>query len=256
MGKIVNINENDLKRIVKRVLNERKQLIKEEPFTVLGLTLGTWGWIAGTAAVAGIGQEIYHWWQSGEPRERAGSLFQSCIRGGVNGKPIMDSSQHEDLAERYHEACPSKSWTVQCNEEDMVEILKDVESVPDLCGMIKEFNTQGYGNMWDITTSAIDTATWWEKINNALTPAVRKTSEANEQTKEKDDKISGGGEDGVPVDPNIGKTSTASGEGSVSDLQQLLKDKGFDVGSHGVDGKFGRDTLNAALKALRTLKSS
>jgi peptidoglycan hydrolase-like protein with peptidoglycan-binding domain len=49
-------------------------------------------------------------------------------------------------------------------------------------------------------------------------------------------------------------SSTASGDGSVSDLQRLLKDKGFDVGASGVDGKFGKATLAAAIKALRSLK--
>lgn len=251
MKKIIDLTENDLKRIVKKVLNERKQLIKEEPFTLLGLTLGTWGWIAGTAAVAGIGQEIYNWWASGDARERTGAIFESCTRGGVTGKPIMDKSKHQELAKKYFEACPGTGWLTDCKEETMVEILSDVESVPDLCAVIKEFNLQGHGSMWETTVSAIDTETWWGKVGEALTPAFRKTSEANEETKEKDEKVSDGESTDDDKVSTGGEKSNSSGDGTVRDLQQLLKDKGYDVGSHGVDGKFGNDTLEATLKALR-----
>jgi hypothetical protein len=65
MGKIANINENDLKRIVKRVLNERQQLNEEVLTSAL--------WVAGSAIAANIGKDVYNWWSSGEPRQRASS---------------------------------------------------------------------------------------------------------------------------------------------------------------------------------------
>ena len=37
---------------------------------------------------------------------------------------------------------------------------------------------------------------------------------------------------------------------TTEDLQTILEDNGFSVGSKGVDGKFGPDTLAATLKAL------
>ena len=70
MSKIIKLNEGDLKRIVKKVLNERKQL--NEIFL----------WIAGAAALAGVGQEVYNWWASGDARERAGSVFQNKAEPG------------------------------------------------------------------------------------------------------------------------------------------------------------------------------
>jgi hypothetical protein len=129
----------------------------------------------------------------------------------------------------------------------MIDILSEIPSLPDLCGVIKEFKTQGHGSMWDITKSAMESEEYWEKVNEALTPAFRKTQEANKENEDGDssEEKPGGGNT---------SSSTASGDGSVSDLQRLLKDKGFDVGPSGVDGKFGKATLAAAIKALRSLK--
>jgi hypothetical protein len=239
MGKIVNINENDLKRIVKRVLNERQQLNEE------ALTIALW--VAGSAIAANIGKDVYNWWSSGEPRQRASSTFEMCDRGGVQGKPIDSQEKHEGLAKEYHTACPGTGYLTSCDEDEMIDILSEIPSLPDLCGVIKEFKTQGHGSMWDITKSAMESEEYWEKVNDALTPAFRKTQEANKENEDGDssEEKPGGGNT---------SSSTASGDGSVSDLQRLLKDKGFDVGSSGVDGRFGKDTLAATIKALRSLK--
>jgi len=191
---------------------------------------------------------VYNWWASGDVKQRTNAIFEMCSRGGVEGKPAMDKKDHENLAKRFHTACPGTGMFTDCDEEDMVSILGEVESVPDLCGMIDEFRVQGHGDMFDVLSSAIDTETWWEKVNNALTPAFRKTQEANKESNVSDSGTTDGTKSGS------GSSSTASGDGSVSDLQRLLKDKGFDVGSSGVDGKFGKATLAAAIKALRSLK--
>lgn len=240
MGKIVNINENDLKRIVKRVLSERQQL-NEEPISTTSIVL----WVAGSALAANIGKDVYNWWSSGEPRQRASSTFEMCERGGIEGKPIEDQTKHESLAKEYHTACPGTGYLTDCDEDEMVDILSEIPSLPDLCGVIKEFRTQGHGSMWDITKSAMESEEYWEKVNEALTPAFRKTQEANKQTENKGEKTNGGG--------SSTSSTTTSGEGSVADLQKLLNDKGCSVGSYGVDGKFGKDTLAAALKCLRKL---
>ena len=97
----------------------------------------------------------------------------------------------------------------------------------------------------------MDTSAGWDEyVNRPLATAVRATDDANKKVEESGE-----------VDVDSGKSTdksgggnTASGDGSVSDLQRLLKDKGFDVGSSGVDGKFGKATLAAAIKALRSLK--
>jgi len=242
MGKIVNINENDLKKIVKRVLNERKQL-NEEFFS-----LATLGYVAGAALVTGAGVNIYNWWSSGDAKQRAKSVFEMCDRGGIKASPIQTKKDHENLAKRYQTACPGSGFLTNCDEDQMYEILGEIESVGDLCGVINEFKVQGHGSMWERTESAMNRESEWEGVNEALTNAFRNSQEANEEskiddtTKTSDDKSGGGSS----------KDYTAvSGVGSVSDLQQILKDKGLDIGSTGVDGAFGPATLKATLKALR-----
>jgi hypothetical protein len=241
MAKIVNINENDLKRIVKRVLNERKQL-NEEPISALAIG----AWVVGSAIAAKIGIDTYNWWSSGDARQRASSVFEMCERGGIEGKPIEDENEHVEVAKKYHKACPGTGMLKNCDEDEMLDILGDIQSLPDLCGVIKEFRTLGHGSMWEITESAMDSEEYWEKVNEVLTPAFRKTQEANKKTENQKEQ--------KPGDIKPGGGSNASGEGTVADLQQLLKDKGFDIGDYGVDGKFGSDTLEATLKALRSLK--
>lgn len=241
MGKIVNINENDLKRIVKRVLNERQQLNDKKPLNE---------WVLTTALVLGgvwAGTEIGKWWSSAEPSSRAKQLYQNCNKMEL-GKGMQTDDELSDLADDYHEACPSKDKWVQCDEDDMKKVHERIKSVPDFCKFTQIFMRNGYGDWYEITDSAMDVGSGWDEYVNAPLGknAIKNTAEAIEAN---DGKVNGGG---TPVDPNIGKSSSnASGEGTVADLQQLLKDKGFDIGSYGVDGKFGKDTLKATLKALR-----
>ena len=236
MGKIVNINENDLKRIVKRVLNERQQLNEIAPLVIAA-------WVVGSAVVAGVGNNVYNWWSSGAPKQRASSTFEMCDRGGIEGKPIESQEKHESIAKEYHTACPGKGFWESCDEDEMVDILSEIPSLPDLCGVIKEFRTLGHGSMWDITTSAIETEEYWEKVNEALTPAFKKTQEANKKN-----------ETGTSSADKPADKSGGGGSGSPTELQQLLKDKGFNIGSSGVDGKIGKDTISAAIQAIKSLK--
>ena len=242
MGKIVNINENDLKRIVKRVLNERQQL-NEEFFS-----LATLGYVAGAALITGAGVNVYNWWSSGDAKQRTKSVFEMCDRGGIKAKPIQTKKDHENLAKRYQTACPGTGIFKNCDEDQMYEILGEVESVGDLCGVIDEFKTQGHGSMWERTESAMKRESEWESVSEALTKAFRNSQEANEESKVSDSDTT----DGTTSGGGSTKDYTAvSGEGSVRELQQILKDKGLDIGSSGVDGSFGPATLKATLKALR-----
>jgi len=245
MGKIVNINENDLKRIVKRVLNERQQL-NEEPISTLAIV----GWSAAAIGATWGGIEIANWWGEGNAQQRAESLVQNCQRMKT-GKGLQTKDELINLADDYHKACPSAGYFTNCKEEVMGNILSKIKSVPDFCVFIDEFQRSGYGDWMKITDSAMDTSAGWDEyVNRPLATAVRATDDANKKV-----------EESGKVDVDSGKSTdkpgggnTASGDGSVSDLQRLLKDKGFDVGSSGVDGRFGKDTLAATIKALRSLK--
>jgi hypothetical protein len=231
MKKIIDLTENDLKRIVKKVLTERQEQLNEiEPITltILGaVALASWG-----------GVEIAKWWNEGDAQQRAESLVQSCQRIKM-GNGLQTNQEIIALADKYHKACPSKSYWQNCEEEKMGQILSKIKSVPDFCSFIDEFQRSGYGDWLELTDSAMDTATGWDDfVNRPLSNAVRTTNEANKSV-------------GSSENIGTGGSGTSSGSGTVVDLQKILKDKGYDVGSSGIDGKFGKDTLSATLKALR-----
>jgi hypothetical protein len=127
----------------------------------------------------------------------------------------------------------------------MGNILSKIKSVPDFCVFIDEFQRSGYGDWMKITDSAMDTSAGWDEyVNGPLGTAVRATDDANKKV-----------EDSGKVDVDNGKPADKTGGGgSPTVLQQLLKDKGFDIGSSGVDGKIGKDTISAAIQAIKSLK--
>jgi hypothetical protein len=245
MKKIIDLTESDLKRIVKKVLNERQQL-NEEPISTLAIV----GWSAAAIAATWGGIEIANWWGEGNAQQRAESLVQTCQRMKT-GKGLQTKDELINLADEYHKACPSTGYFTNCKEEVMGQILSKIKSVPDFCTFIDEFQRSGYGDWLEITDSAMDTSAGWDEyVNRPLATAVRTTDDANKKVEESGkvdtDKLEGGDKSGTG-----GNKGTSGGDGTVRDLQQLLKDKGYDIGSYGVDGKFGGDTLEATLKALR-----
>ena len=93
MGKIVNINENDLKRIVKRVLNERQQLNEEK--------------ILNEGAYSDVE-----------------SLFNKC-KAEDHGKPKQTNSEHKRIAIEIRQAITHKTWigTPATDEDKLVSAL-------------------------------------------------------------------------------------------------------------------------------------
>jgi hypothetical protein len=236
MKKIVDLTESDLKRIVKKVLNERQILNELEPFTI-GLL------IVGGAALIGGSVAGFTWFNGSDAATAVEKLFNSC-KSGMEGKPLQTNSQHRAIATRINDSIEG----LFTDEDELSSALASIKSVPDLCLVIKEYEISGFGNMYKEIDGDIDGNEWEKYVRIPLSNAVRYTEKANENVQssdgdktKSDDKVSTGGSN----------KGTSSGEGTVRDLQQLLKDKGYNVGSYGVDGKFGSDTLEATLKALR-----
>ncbi len=244
MRKIVNINENDLKRIVKRVLNERG-IINEEPISTAAII----GWsLLGGGALIGASAGLT-WWNGKAASDAVKQLFDGCRTGKI-GKPEMSKEQHKDIASRINNSIEGPGT----NEENMSDALAEIKSVPDVCEVLKMYKDQGFGDMYDEIDGDINGGEWESVVRVPLSNAINRTKEVNEKAVEDEEGEEGSYRGDAEPKPGSGSSSTASGDGSVSDLQRLLKDKGFDIGSHGVDGKFGKDTLTAAIKALRTLK--
>ena len=236
MKKIVNINETDLKRIVKRVLNERN-IINEEPISTLAI-IG-WSLLAGTALIGGSAGLT--WWNGKTASDSVKQLFNGC-RSGKIGKPEMSEQQHRDIATRINTAIEG----LGTDEDAIADALSEIKSVPDVCEVIKMYRSSGYGDLYNELDGDIDGGEWETIVRVPLSNAINYTKKVNEKAvKSSEEKPGGGG---------VGPRPATSGEGSVTDLQQILTDKGFDVGSQGIDGRFGKDTLMATLKALRSLK--
>lgn len=231
MKKIIDLTENDLKRIVKKVLNERQMLNEIEPFTI-GLL------IAGGAALIGGSVAGFTWWNGSEASSAVKKLFDSC-KAGMEGNPKQKNAEHRSIASKINASI--EGWGT--DEEALSSALASIKSVPDLCMVIKEYEISGFGNMYEEIDGDIDGSGWEKYVRTPLSNAVRATEEANKTEERKDDDESS---------TSGGEGSSTSGSGDVEDLQKLLKDKGFNPGD--IDGAFGPNTLKAALKAVRSIK--
>lgn len=254
MGKVININENDLKRIVKRVLNERKQLNEE----FVTATLVSWGlYAAGAYLGLGVLSSLF-----GSGREGLDKLVKDCNNPDVMGKKIQSDYEINNIVNELDKAAPSgegfAGYFRSSDEEGIGTALEKIKSIPDFCAVNKNFKAETNRDLIDSIDAAFKYDTWyagnasWDKyVYTPLKNAIKYTKDQTEKGVEKVEKA----EEGKTGEDKSGGGSTgknASGEGTVADLQQLLQDKGFDVGQYGVDGKFGKDTLEATLKALRS----
>lgn len=235
MKKIINLTENDLKRIVKKVLNER-QTLNELGF--LGIT----GLIAGGAALIGGSVAGFTWWNGSNASTAVEKLFNSC-KSGMEGKPLQTNSQHKAIANRINDSIEG----LGTDEDELSSALSSIKSVPDLCMVIKEYEISGFGDMYEEINGDIDGSGWEKYVRVPLSKAVRTTEEANKKAESSASDSSGSSSDNT----DRKKGGGGSGAGDVTELQTLLKNKGYDPGK--IDGKFGGDTLSAALKAVRAL---
>jgi hypothetical protein len=233
MKKIIDLNENDLKRIVKKVLNERQILNELEPFTI-GLLL-----VSGAALIGGSAAG-FTWWNGSNASTAVEKLFNSC-KSGMEGKPLQTNSQHKAIANRINDSIEG----LGTDEDELSSALSSIKSVPDLCMVIKEYEISGFGDMYDEIDGDIDGSGWEKYVRVPLSNAVRTTENANKKIESSTSSSSSTSSDDSDLVVGTG------GAGDVNELQTLLKRKGYDPGK--IDGKFGPNTLSAVLKAVRSL---
>ena len=183
------------------------------------------------------------------------------------GKKAQSDYEINSIVNELDKAAPSgeglAGYFRQSDEEGIGTALEKIKSIPDFCVVNKNFKAETNRDLIDSIDAAFKSDTWyagnasWDKyvytpLKNAIKYTKNQTEKGVENVENKKEETPG---EETPGDKKTGDKKTGSGgsgDGSVSDLQKLLKDKGFDIGSHGVDGKFGVDTLAAALKALRS----
>ena len=136
MAKIIKLNENDLKRIVTKVLNERR--LNEEDKVTNGLSPG-----AITQDVAD--QLKYTESETNEPMDRFESICNVCTSGADGLGPITQSeSALEGIAEKIYNAVEESqallTFGAGTNEKKVANGIRNTKSFPDFCYMIDSYS--------------------------------------------------------------------------------------------------------------------
>lgn len=137
MAKIIKLNENDLKRIVIKVLNERR-LNEEDGDVTNGLAPGA------------ISQDVsdqlkYTESQAGDPMDRFESICNVCTSGIEGLGPITQSeSALEGIAEQIYNAVEEgQAWLTfgaGTDEKKVANGIRNTKSFPDFCYMISSYS--------------------------------------------------------------------------------------------------------------------
>jgi hypothetical protein len=175
MAKIIKLNENDLKRIVTKVLNERQQLNEALP------ALAVWAlWTAG-AAIVGGGSYMTWFYQSAADKSIE-KLHKGCQDpDSVIGKPLMSKQQHIQIANEIGEAIDG--WDITgSGEDDIASAFSRVKSVPDYCKVAEEYVIQRGEDMYEALDGDINVGGWDEYVRQPLSKAIRTTAEANKNS--------------------------------------------------------------------------
>ena len=137
MAKIIKLNENDLKRIVIKVLNERR--LNEEDESTNGLVPG-----AITQDVAD--QLKYTENQTGDPEDRFRSMCDVCTSGKDGLGPISQSEDAlEGIAEKIFNAVDENStlgFLPGTNQPNVKNGIRSTKTFPDFCYMIDVYSSK------------------------------------------------------------------------------------------------------------------
>ena len=200
MAKIIKLNENDLKRIVTKVLNERR-LNEEDEKSNNGLAAG-----AITKEVAD--QLKYTENETGEPIERFRSICDICISGKDGLGPLSQSEAALDgIAEKIYNAIEeTEAWYTfggGTNEKSVKNGILSTKTFPDFCYMIdsyskkyEDFYTSVEGDFEDDADQRIYLLSPIVDVIKASTKLIGKKSEevVNTDDKTNKDLVGGGGE--------------------------------------------------------------
>jgi len=205
MAKIIKLNENDLKRIVVKVLNERR-LNEEDEVKTNGLAPGSI-----TQDVAD--QLKYTETETGEPIERFRSICDVCVSGVDGLGPISQSEAAlEGIAEKIYNAVENtEAWYTfggGTNEKAVATGIRSTKTFPDFCYMIdsygkkyEDFFTSMEGDFEDDADQRVYLVSPVVDVIKASTKMVGKKSDEVVKTDDnikkdddkKDEKVIGGG---------------------------------------------------------------
>ena len=136
MAKIIKLNENDLKRIVTKVLNERR--LNEEDKVTNGLSPG--------AITQDVADQLKYTENETDPIYRFESICNVCTSGKEGLGPLTQSESALDgIAESIYEAIEEGSWYTLgagTNEKKVANGIRNTKSFPDFCYMISSYSAK------------------------------------------------------------------------------------------------------------------
>ena len=197
MAKIIKLNENDLKRIVVKVLNERR--LNEEDEVTNGLAPGS--------ITQDVADQLKYTENESDPIYRFQAICNVCVSGKDGLGPITQSESALDgIAEKIYEAIEESDWYsfgAGTNEKNVASGIRNTKSFPDFCYMISSYSSK-YEDFYESMDGDFDKE--YEQRTYLLSPVVdvikysaklvgKKSDEIvkTDDKDKKDDKVVGGG---------------------------------------------------------------
>ena len=198
MAKIIKLNENDLKRIVVKVLNERR--LNEEDEVTNGLAPGS--------ITQDVADQLKYTENETDPEDRFEAICNVCTSGKDGLGPITQSESALDgIAESIYNAIEEWdsfiSFGAGTNEKKVANGIRNTKSFPDFCYMISSYSAK-YEDFFEsmdgdfsqneeyrlyLVSPVADVIRYSTKLIGKKSDEVVKT---DDKTK-KDDKVIGGG---------------------------------------------------------------
>lgn len=210
MAKIIKLNENDLKRIVTKVLNERRQLNEddEDNATNNGLAPG--------AITQDVADQLKYTENEADPIYRFQAICDVCISGKEGLGPLTKTESALDgIAEKIYDAVEeTEAWYTfggGTNENYVKNGILATKSFPDFCYMIDsyskkyedffesmdgDFNEEADQRLY-LVSPVIDVIKFSTKIVGKKSSDIVKTDD-----KKNKDLVGGGGEEKVTEEDN------------------------------------------------------
>jgi hypothetical protein len=197
MAKIIKLNENDLKRIVVKVLNERR--LNEEDEVTNGLAPGS--------ITQDVADQLKYTENETDPEDRFEAICNVCTSGKDGLGPITQSESALDgIAESIYNAIEESDWYsfgAGTNEKAVASGIRNTKSFPDFCYMISSYSSkyEDFFKSMDgdfsqneeyrryLVSPFVDVINYSKKLIGKKSDEVVKT---DDKTK-KDDKVIGGG---------------------------------------------------------------
>jgi hypothetical protein len=207
MGKIIKLNENDLKRIVTKVLNERRQLNEddEDNTTNNGLAPG--------AITQDVADQLKYTENEADPISRFQAICDVCISGKEGLGPLTQSESALDgIAEKIYEAIEESDWYsfgAGTNEKKVASGIRSTKSFPDFCHMINTYSSK-YEDFYEsmdgdfdkeyeqrtyLVSPVVDVIKFSTKIVGKKSSDIVKTDDEKTKDEKTKDVVGGGGEE-------------------------------------------------------------